>query len=101
MHNKQTLGIHNLANAQPTPLLGGERTNFEGRPIGNVVLLSLPDSEFQAIRPLLTFEYLPSHSCLHEPGDELQFVHFPNRGLVSMVVVTRKRRKGSRGWGGG
>ena len=32
------------ANAQPTPLLAGERTNFEGRPIGNGILLDLPGS---------------------------------------------------------
>ena len=91
VHNKQTLGASQfLANAQPTPLLAGERTNLEGRPIGNVILLALPDSEFQAVRPLLSFEYLPSHTSLHEPGDKLEFVHFPNRGLVSIVVVTRE-----------
>jgi len=79
-----------MSNAQLTPLPSGERTNFEGRPIGNGILLSLPDSEFQLIRPLLSFEYLPSHTSLHEPGDKLEFVHFPNRGLVSIVVVTRE-----------
>jgi CRP-like cAMP-binding protein len=91
VHNKQTLGAGQfLTNTQPAPLLAGERTNFEGRPIGNVILLSLPDSEFQAVRPLLAFEYLPSHTSLHEPGDKLEFAHFPNRGLVSIVVVTRE-----------
>ena len=91
MHNKQTFGAdHVLANAQPTSFLAGERTNFEGRPIGNIVLLSLPDPEFQSVRPLLSFEYLPSHTSLHEPGEKLEFVHFPNRGLVSIVVVTRE-----------
>jgi CRP-like cAMP-binding protein len=91
VHNKQTLGPTPFAaNAQPTPLLAGERTNFESRPIRNGILLGLPDSEFQSVRPLLSFEYLPSHTSLHEPGDKLEFVHFPNRGLVSLVVVTRE-----------
>jgi CRP-like cAMP-binding protein len=91
VHNKQTLGTTQFpASAQPTPLRVGERISFEGRPIGNGILVSLPDAEFQSVRPMLTFEYLPSHTSLHEPGDRLEFVHFPNRGLVSNVVVTRE-----------
>jgi CRP-like cAMP-binding protein len=91
VHNKQTLGATQFpASAQPTPLKGSERTSFEGRPIGNGILISLPDAEFHSVRPMLTFEYLPSHTSLHEPGDRLEFVHFPNRGLVSNVVVTRE-----------
>lgn len=91
VHNKQTLGASQfMTNPQPGPVLAGERTNFEGRPVSNGILLSLPDSEFQSIRPLLTFEYLPSHTSLHEPAEKLEFVHFPNRGLVSIVVVTRE-----------
>ncbi|MFZ3340532.1 MAG: Crp/Fnr family transcriptional regulator [Terriglobales bacterium] len=91
MHNKQTLGPDQFAtNAQPAHLLPGERTNFEGRPIRNGILVALPDSEFQSVRPLLSFEYLPSHTSLHEPGEKLEFVHLPNRGLISLVVVTRE-----------
>ncbi len=79
-----------VPNLQPEPLLPGERTNFEGRPIGNRILLALPEAEFHTLRPLLNFEYLPSHTSLHEPGERLEFVHFPNRGLVSIVVATRE-----------
>jgi CRP-like cAMP-binding protein len=70
-------------------MLPGERTNFEGRPISNRILLALPETEFQAIRSALAFQYLPSHTSLHEPGAKLEFMHFPNAGLVSIVVVTR------------
>ncbi|MGB9197269.1 MAG: Crp/Fnr family transcriptional regulator [Terriglobales bacterium] len=91
MHNKQQLDPSPfLANAQPAPLPAIQRTDLENRPIGNGILLALPDSEFQSARPLLGFEYLPSHTSLHEPGERLEFVHFPNRGLVSLVVVTRE-----------
>ncbi len=79
-----------MPNVPPAILLPGERTNFEGRPVSNRVLLSLPDGEFQSLRPLLAFEYLPSHMSLHEPSDKMDFVHFPNRGLVSIVVTTRE-----------
>jgi len=75
---------------QPALLLPGERTNYDGRPISNRVLLALPEAEFQSLRPLLAFQYFPSHMSLHEPGEKLEFVHFPNRGLVSIVVTTRE-----------
>jgi CRP-like cAMP-binding protein len=75
---------------EPVVTLPGERTNFEGRPIHNRILLALPDAEFQSLRPMLSFQYLPSHTSLHEPGAKLEFMHFPNSGLVSIVVVTRE-----------
>jgi CRP-like cAMP-binding protein len=90
VHNKATFGESILEGGQSGLVLPGERTNFEGRPIHNKILLSLPDSEFQLLRPLLFFEYLPSHTSLHEPGEKLEFVHFPSAGLVSIVVVTRE-----------
>ncbi len=79
-----------IPNVPPGLLLPGERTNVEGRAVANRVLLSLPEPEFQSLRPLLSFLYLPSHTSLHEPGDNLDFVYFPNRGLVSLVVATRE-----------
>jgi len=71
-------------------LLPGERTNGEGKPIGNRILLSLPEGEYKALRPSLTFVHLPHHASLHEPGERIEFVYFPNRGLVSLVVVMRE-----------
>ncbi|MGB7497157.1 MAG: hypothetical protein WBW05_22380, partial [Candidatus Acidiferrum sp.] len=35
---------------------------------------------------------LPSHLSLHEPAQEIEFVYFPNRGMVSQVVVTKDGR---------
>lgn len=91
MQNKPTIAGYGLKpTAQVATILPGERTNAEGRPISNRILLGLPEAEFQVLRPLLTFEFLPSHAGLHEPGEKLEFAHFPNRGLVSIVVVTRE-----------
>jgi CRP-like cAMP-binding protein len=70
--------------------LPGERTNSEGKPIRNRLLLSLPSSEFKMLRPYLAFEELAHHASLHEPGEKLEFVHFPNSGIVSLVVATRE-----------
>ena len=70
--------------------LAGERTNGEGKPVSNRILLSLPEGEYHILRPLLTFVQMPHHASLHEPGERLEYVYFPNRGLVSMVVAMKE-----------
>jgi CRP-like cAMP-binding protein len=71
-------------------LLPGERTNGEGKPIGNHILLSLPESEYQGLRRSLSFVHMAHHASLHEPGERIEFAYFPNRGLVSLVVVMKE-----------
>jgi CRP-like cAMP-binding protein len=67
----------------------GERTNSEGKPVSNLILLSMPDSDYGALRPHLEYISLPNHLILHEGGGKLEFVYFPNRGLISLVVVMK------------
>jgi CRP-like cAMP-binding protein len=64
----------------------GERTSPEGKPVRNKLLLSVPDDEFRAIRPHLQFVSLHHHLSLHQPHRVLHFAHFPNEGLISLVV---------------
>ena len=68
----------------------GERTNCAGQPVRNRILLALPDAEYQTLRPFLTLVDLPPQTILHEPGENLEFAYFPNRGLVSLLVVTEE-----------
>ena len=65
----------------------GERTNAAGKPVANVILLSISDSEYGLFRPHLEYVELPDHLVLHEAGRKLEFVYFPNRGLISFVVA--------------
>ena len=67
----------------------GERTNTEGKPVGSLILLSVPDSDYKSLRPHLEYISLPNHLVLHEPGRKLEFAYFPNRGLISLVVVMK------------
>lgn len=90
MHKKLTITSRQPEFNEAGLFLAGERTNVEGRPVHNRLLLSLPDNEFQHLRPLLTFENLAHHTSLHEPGEKIEFVHFVDRGLVSIVVSTRE-----------
>src|SRR5580692_3328148 len=70
----------------------GERTNAEGKPISNKVLMLIPDNEFRLLRPYLKHIDLPSHLSLHEPSQSIEFVYFLNRGMVSQVVITKDGR---------
>jgi CRP-like cAMP-binding protein len=64
-----------------------ERTDATDKRVENKILLAIPDGEFRAIRPHLEAVELGSHDILHESHQVLQYVHFPNDGLISLVVV--------------
>lgn len=66
----------------------GERTDAGGRAVCNVILLSLPDEEYSALRPYLEGVDLPQHEILHEPGEKIEFVYFLNEGMTSIVALS-------------
>jgi CRP-like cAMP-binding protein len=66
-----------------------ERTNPAGKPVTNKILCSISDSDYEALRPHLEYVSLPDHFVLHEAGAKLKFAYFPNRGLISLVVVMK------------
>lgn len=73
----------------PQVVRSGERTNPEGKAVSNLILLSISSSDFGALRPHLEYLDLPNHRVLHECGARLEFAHFLNRGLISLVVVMK------------
>jgi CRP-like cAMP-binding protein len=70
----------------------GERTNLAGKPVSNRVLLSVSDREYRAIRPHLEYLRISQQLSLYEPNDPLEFVYFPNAGMVSLVIETEDGR---------
>jgi CRP-like cAMP-binding protein len=70
-------------------LKSGERTNAAGKPVSNIILLSTSDSDYRSLRPHLEYVNLPNHLVLDEAGGKLEFAYFPNRGLISLVVVMK------------
>ena len=64
-----------------------ERTDATNKRIENRILLAIPDDEFWTLRPHLEAEALESHAILHEAHEVLHYAHFPNDGLLSLVVV--------------
>ncbi len=75
----------------------GERTNTQGKPVSSLILLSISDSDYGALRPHLEYVSLPNHIVLHEAGGKLEFAYFPNRGLISLVVVMKDGRTAEAG----
>ena len=87
MHKTKRLDVTNNG---PSPLHPGERTASSGKPVANRILLSVPNNEFETIRPHLSFVELPHHTSLHEPNRKIEFGYFLNTGMVSLVFTTRK-----------
>jgi len=62
------------------------RIDASGARIENLILLRIPDTEYDRIRPHLEFVEVRSYQSLHEPGERLDYAYFPNRGMVSIVI---------------
>jgi CRP-like cAMP-binding protein len=75
----------------------GERTNADGKPVGNILLLSISDSDYFALRPHLEYVALPSRLVLQEGGEKLAFSYFPNRGLIALVIAMKDGRTAEAG----
>jgi len=71
-----------------TPLQSGARSDINGKAVTNVILLSLPDDEYNLLRPYLIPADLPQHEILHEPGEKIAFTYFLNHGMTSLVALS-------------
>lgn len=85
-----------IQKVQPTistsTVRAGERTDPSGRPVRNVILLSIPDVEYNSLRPRLEFVELNRHENLEQPGGKIDFGYFLNEGMASVVVATSDGR---------
>src|ERR1700694_1684697 len=57
-----------------------------GNHSGNRLLLALPNAEQDRLSSKLTPLSLRMKPCLFEPGQEINAVHFPVNGVVSLVT---------------
>lgn len=65
------------------------RANKAGKAVQNEILLAMTPREFSVIQPHLQYFEFEQHRILYEPHSKLKFIYFPNRGLISMVVVLK------------
>ncbi len=89
------MGSPNIVTSPKTklePLRPGARTDCNGKPVKNILLLAIPDREYNLLRPYLEVVDLNHHEILHEQGEKIEAVYFPNDGMVSLVVTTNDGR---------
>jgi CRP-like cAMP-binding protein len=60
--------------------------------VNNVILLTLPDKEYNLLRPHLEPAELPQYEILLEPGEKIDFTYFLNDGMASLVALSRDGR---------
>src|ERR1700692_2897071 len=77
---------------KPVRLRAGTRSDAAGKAVSNVILLSLPDGEYNLLRPHLEPVQLPQHLILHEPGQKIDFIYFLNEGMCSLVALSSDGR---------
>jgi CRP-like cAMP-binding protein len=74
------------------PMRSGDRSDASGKAVSNLVLLSLPDKEYNLLRPHLEWIDLPQHKILQEPGEKIHFAYFINQGMASLVALSHDGR---------
>lgn len=68
------------------------RQTSTGKPVRNVLLSQIPDTEFLALEPHLTFVELKCADRLEQAGQRIGAVYFLNTGVGSMLVETSDGR---------
>jgi CRP-like cAMP-binding protein len=81
-----------IRSARQLGLQSGSRSDAAGKAISNLILLSLPDKEFNLLRPQLETVELPQHKILQEPGEKIDFAYFLNDGMASLVALSHDGR---------
>jgi CRP-like cAMP-binding protein len=74
------------------PLRPGSRSDAAGKAVNNVILLLLPDEEYNLLRSHLEPADLPQYEILHESGAKIDFTYFLNDGMASIVALSHDGR---------
>jgi CRP-like cAMP-binding protein len=72
--------------ASPIRLPARRQPSDDGRP-KNRLLAALPADDFRRVVPHLITVPLRAKQVLHRSGESIQFVYFPNGGIVSIATV--------------
>ncbi len=73
---------------KPPPLQPGSRSDAAGKAVNNVILLSLPDDEYNLLRPHLQPTELAQYRILNDPGEKIDFAYFLSEGMTSLVALS-------------
>ena len=68
------------------------RSDVKGNSLKNLILNTIPESEFNKLQPHLEFVELNYHQNLLNSNGEVEHAYFLNRGMISLVVTTSDGR---------
>ena len=63
------------------------RNRRSNDPVPNRILRALGKSEYEALEPHMELLRLPMGRIVHEAEQEMEYVYFPNHGVISMLTV--------------
>jgi CRP-like cAMP-binding protein len=96
---KEDIIVKRSARSRPGPspaksiaVRPGTRSNAGGRAVQNIILCSLPDKEYNLLRPHLEPVDLPQYEILEEPGEKIEYTYFLDDGMTSLVALSRDGR---------
>lgn len=78
--------------ARTIPVRSSNRCNANGKAVDNIILCSLPDKEYNLLRPHLESVDLPQYEILEEPGQKIEYTYFLDDGMTSLVALSRDGR---------
>jgi len=84
--------VERIVQPKSMPLAPGARADAAGKAVNNVILLSLPDEEYNLLRPHLEPAELPQYYIMHEPAEKIEFGYFLNQGMTSLVALSADGR---------
>jgi CRP-like cAMP-binding protein len=67
------------------------RSTQSREPIDNRLLAALSPKEYQRLQPDLKQVALVFGDILYEPGEVIEYVHFPNQGIISLLSTVEER----------
>jgi CRP-like cAMP-binding protein len=68
------------------------RIDARGNVISNYILNTIPEAEFERLRPHLELVQMTYHQSMHPANQDIEYIHFLNRGMASLVVITSDGR---------
>lgn len=67
-------------------------TTKRAQPVTNRLLAALPKKEYQRVLPELEQVPLAFGDILYEPGDAINHVYFPDKGIISLLSKVESRK---------
>lgn len=77
------------SSSAPTATLNAAAAPLNGATPTNRLLACLPAADFERLRPDLKLMSLPQNMSLFEAGHTINYVYFPNSGMVSSVLFSQ------------